>query len=413
MNRDRKNYLMHMLEGGFFMGGMSFLAASTVLTVMAKQLGAPNWIIGLLPTAMFIGLIMAPICTASLVERSRNMKRISLITGIPQRLVFLFAGLAIIYWGDSWPSLALAALVLAPVLSGIFGGIGHGAWTQLVARTVPPNRRSSLSANRNLIGATISIFAGITIEWLLDHYDGSLGFGLLHLIAFGFLVLSYVFFLQVEENVVEPVNIKQDRSLRAYAVELIDILRVDKNFRYFAIMRVTGPFGQFVGPYVAIYAIEVLDASPSFAGSALIAGTLGQFAGNFIGGILGDRMGGRMLLITARLLFMVSFISAAIAQSYAMFMVYFFVSMLATSVNGIGNMTLMMEIAPDHRRPTYGALAGLLNGPSMILLSLVGAYYWTEFNSMALQAVISFAGMVVSLYCIWLVKEPRRLKLNL
>lgn len=413
MNRDRKNYLAHTLEGGLFIGGVSFVAAGTVGTVMAKQLGAPTWIISLLPIAMFMGLIMAPIFTASFVERSANMKRICLVTGIPQRLVFLVAGLVIVFWGDSHPGLALAALVLAPVLSGIFGGIGHGAWVQLVARTVPANRRSSLSANRSMVAAVIGILAGLVIEWLLDHYQGAFGFGLLHLIAFGFLVLSYFFFLLIEENVVAPVVVTKNRTIREYAVELIDILRVDRDFRYFAIMRVTGPFGQFVGPYVAIYAIEVLDASASFAGSALIAGTLGQFLGNAVGGVLGDRLGGKAVLVSARVLFLASFIVAALADSYVLFMVYFFVTMLATSLNGIGNMTLMMEIAPDHRRPTYGALAGLLNGPTMILLSLVGAYYWSSFESMLLQSIIAFCGMVASLYCICQVREPRRNKLTL
>ena len=127
MNRDRKNYLAHSLEGGLFIGGMSFIAGQTVLTVMAKELGAPNWVISILPIAMFMGLITAPILTASFIERSRHMKRISMITGVPQRLVFLVAGLVLIFWGEERPGLALTALVLAPILSGAFGGVGHGA----------------------------------------------------------------------------------------------------------------------------------------------------------------------------------------------------------------------------------------------------------------------------------------------
>lgn len=413
MNRDRKNYLAHSLEGGLFIGGMSFIAGQTVLTVMAKELGASNWVISILPIAMFMGLIMAPIFTASFIERSRHMKRISMITGVPQRLVFLVAGLVIIFWGEERPGLALTALVLAPILSGAFGGIGHGAWMQLVARTVPANRRSSLSATRNLIAATISIFAGIAVERILSAYDGVFGFGLLHLIAFAFLVLSYLFFTQIEENVVEPIEIKRSRSLPEYFNELVTILREDRDFRFFAIMRVTGPFNQFVVPYMTIYAIDVLDASASFAGSALIASTVGQFVGNAIGGVLGDRLGGKMLLVIARVSFLLSFVCATMAQTYLAFMLFFFTTMLAASINGIGNMTLMLEIAPDHRRPTYGALAGLLNGPSMIVLSLVGSMYWTSFNSMQLQAMIASCGMIVSTYAICKVREPRRNKLTL
>lgn len=407
MNRDRKNYLAHLLEGGLFMGGMSFLAADTVLTVMAKQLDAPNWLIALLPSAMFSGLIIAPIFTASLIERSKHMKRIAMITGVPQRLVFLIAGLVIIFYGESHPGWALAALALAPMLSGVFGGIGHGAWTQLVARTVQPNRRSSLAANRNLFAAGIAVVAGFVVKIMLDAYDGPLGFGLLHLIAFLILVLSYLCFMHVEEITVEPKKQKRHRSLLAYFKELIDILRADRNFRNFAMMRLFGPAGSFVMPYVAIYAIMVLDAGEGFAGSALIASTVGQVVGNLVGGYIGDRTGGKVLLVSARLMFLVSFVLAAFAQTYWAFIIYFAFASAARYINMIGNVTLMLEIAPDHRRPTYGALAGLLNGPSMIILALIGSVFWTKFESMHLQAIIACIGMLISLWFIVRVKDPR------
>ncbi len=392
------------------MGGMAFLAADTVLTVMAQQLGAPNWLIALLPTAMFAGLVMAPIMTASFIERSRSMKRITLFTGVPQRAVFLVAGIVIIVWGDDHPGYALAALALAPVLSGVFGGIGQGAWVQLVARTVPANRRSSLTATRNLIAACIGLGAGLVIKRVLDEHDGAIGFGILHLIAFGFLAASYIAFLSIQENIVEPVKTTRQRSLKAYFIELIDILRVDRDFRYFALMRVTGPAASFLIPFMTIYAIRVLGASEGFAGDALVAATLGQFVGNIGAGYMGDRLGGKALLVWARVLFLGAFLFAAFAQSYAAFMAYFFIISATNFVNIIGNMTLMMEIAPDHKRPTYGALAGLLNGPSMILFALAGSFLWTKFDSMQLQALIASIGMLFSLFFICQVKDPRNAK---
>lgn len=410
MNRDRKNYIAHLVEGGLFMGGLSFIAADTVLTVMAKELDAPNWLISLLPTMMFSGMILAPILSASFIERSKHMKRIAMVTGVPQRLVFLIAGLVIIFYGDSHPDYALIALALAPLFSGVFGGIGHGAWTQLVARTVPANKRSSLAANRNLLAAAVAVGAGIVIKGTLDAYDGAFGFGLLHIMAFLMLVLSYVSFIQVEEIHVEPAKLKKHRSLLAYFKDLIDILRVDVNFRNFTMMRLFGPMGSFVMPFVAIYAIDTLGAGEGFAGSAVIASTVGQVLGNLVGGYIGDRKGGRVLLISARLMFIISFILAALAQSYWSFLFYFAFSSAARYVNMIGNVTLMLEIAPDHRRPTYGALAGLLNGPTMIIFALIGSVFWSEFESMHLQAFIATAGMLISLWYILRVREPRHFK---
>ena len=68
------------------------------------------------------------------------------ITGVLQRIPYLFAALALYYAaGDGSLGLVLAAVVAAPIISGVAGGISLTAWQQLIARCVPENRRHQCS----------------------------------------------------------------------------------------------------------------------------------------------------------------------------------------------------------------------------------------------------------------------------
>jgi len=403
----RRNFIAHSIDGGLYMGGIAFVAADSVLPAMVSKMGAPAWVVSLMPNAKFLGFMIVPIFFAAIVERCTRMHRYCMITGIPQRLPFLIAALILFFYGESHPTLALAAVALTPFLSGAVGGMGQGAWMQLVARTIPARRRSSLSATRNLIAAGIGIGAGFFIERVLSAYPGTTGFGILHLAAFASLALSFVFFAMIKEEVPENPPVVRHRSFRGYCHDLVDILRRDRDFRFYTVMRLFGPAFAFQVPFMAVHALDTLDAPEAFVGALVSSQIGGQVLGNLIGGWLGDRAGGRLLLVIARVLFLGMFVLGAFAETRLGFQAYFALLGFCLMLNQIGNLTLMLEIAPDDRRPTYGALAGIINGPGMLFYALAGAAFWSTYQSMWIQAVIGGFGMLVSLAAIWIVREPR------
>ncbi|MEO0794936.1 MAG: MFS transporter [Verrucomicrobiota bacterium] len=407
MKDERRNFVAHSFEGGLYGGGIAFVSAETVLPAMAASLGAPAWVISLLPGANFLGLMVVPIFFAAFVESKPRMRPICIATGFPQRFVFFIAAMALFLFGESHPFWAMVVVSLTPFLSGIIGGIGLGAWMQLVARTVPAGRRSSMHALRNLITAVIGIGAAFFVKWTLERYPGAFGFGILHLAAFVTLFGSFLLFLVIKEDVPETPIVTKRRTAKSYLVDLMDILRQDKNFRYYTVMRLFGTAFMFQMPFMSIYALQKLETSEGFVGSLLTAQIIGSVIGNLIGGWWGDRAGGRVLLITARILFLVMYGLGAIASSEWLFLLYFGVFGFSFTLNTIGNLTLLLEIAPDERRPTYGALAGFINGPGLIIFSLVGSVFWTSLQSMGFQAGVAGVGSIISLIAIWMVVEPR------
>lgn len=389
------------------MGGMAFIAADSVLPAAVSQLGGPNWLISLMPILAFIGFIWPPILTAGLIERRSRMKALCMISGVPQRLPFLIAGVLLIWKGEEEPTLALIAVAAAPLLSGIFGGLTMPAWIQLVAKTVRAQRRSSLTGMRNLVGALIGIGAAIFVEHILDKYDGATGFGILYLACFATITVSWFFFGMIKEAPVASTKSAHPFDIKRYIKDLAALAMHDKHFRLFCIIRVFGQSFFMSLPFIAISILDSGELNESFLGTIVGTQVAGTIIGNLIGAYLGDRYGGKVLLIIARVL-IISAVAMMIHPSAATGLAFFFLFGMGNPLNQIGAVTWMMEMAPEESRPTYTALAMFVAAPSMLIFSLSGAKLWSIFGSIQLLALFGLFGLGVSLILLLRIPEPRK-----
>ena len=186
------NYVAHGVEGGIYIGGLMFLSGAVVLPKMVQSLGGPDWLIAATPLILMAGYQLPSLLTAHLIERLERVRPLLLVLGVFQRLPYLVAAAVLWLWADNWSQLALTAVMLCPFLSGFIGGLGNTAWQELVANTIPPHRRSSLWATRNIISSLIGLAAGGIVLAVLNAYPGTGGYAILHLITFALLVVSYI-----------------------------------------------------------------------------------------------------------------------------------------------------------------------------------------------------------------------------
>ncbi|WOO42431.1 MFS transporter [Rubellicoccus peritrichatus] len=403
----RRNYLAHFIDGGLFMGGMAFIAADSVLPAAVSQLGGPNWLISLMPILGFIGFIWPPIFTAGLIERCSRMKPLCLISGIPQRLPFLIAGLILIWKGEEDPMLALIAVAATPLISGMFGGLTMPAWIQLMAKTVRAQRRSSLTGMRNTLGALIGILAAIVVKHVLENYPGATGFGILYLACFSVMAISWLFFSTIKE--VPTVSSKEPGpfDLKRYVKDLVTLAVEDKLFRLFCVMRVFGQSFFMSLPFVAISVLDAGKLNDSFLGVLVGTQVAGSIIGNLVGAYFGDRHGGKIVILMSRILLFLA-VAMMIHPAAATGIAFFFFFGIGNSLSQIGAVTLMMEMAPEETRPSYTALAMFVAAPSMLLFTLLGSVLWSAFGSIQLLAMVGLFGMGISLILLLRVPEPRK-----
>jgi MFS family permease len=402
-----RNYLAHCIEGGLYMGGLAFVAAETVLPAMVKSLGGPNWLISLTPMMLMFGIGWPSLLTAHYVEQLPKVKPFILATGFLQRLPYLVAALSLLFLIEEYPVAVLYLVAFAPFISGGITGLNFAAWMQLISRIIPENRRASSWAIRYIIAAAIGISAGSIIRFVLSRSPGPSGYGRLHLIAFGFCMLSYVLQAMLHEIPPSGKTSANRRSFRENLRSLPGLVKLDRRFRDFICMRMLTMGIYIMTPFLAIHTLDTLAKGEDFLGALVMAQMLGGIVGNLLAGYIGDRYGGRLPLVMARLILISVSLGAALNHSEWGFMVIFFLLGAGFYIDQVGIFTLSIEISPADRIPTYISLLWTLSAPSMLVAAAISTVVRELTGQLMPAAFLSGIAVFLSLIFLQRIKEPR------
>ncbi len=390
------------------MGGFTFIAADTVMPTMIKNLGGSTWLISLMPMMMWLGMQGPPLFTAHFVERLDRLMPFVLKAGFMQRVPFIFSAICLFFFAESHPGITLAVVALAPFASGFFGGIHFSAWQELVARTLPANKRSSSLALRFTIYSFIGLSAGGVIKQVLERYPGPVGFGILHIIATVFAMLSYGVFALIKEDRGEPATKHQATKLLENLRSLPTLLKKERQFMLFILSRMT-TMGLFImTPFFAIHALNITGRSDDFLGYLVTAQMAGGILANLAGGWYGDRFGTKTPMITSRFLMIIACLGAMISQNYLAFVVIFGLYGFAFNLNNVVTTPMSMEICPSEKRPTYLSILAAMTFCALLFYSGVSTLVMEVSGSFQILAVLAVLMQAGSLYFIFRIKDPRK-----
>lgn len=404
----RRNYVAHMVEGGLFLGGMALVSLDTVTPTVIRELGGAAWLVSLTPVLQMCGFTAAPILLAHRFESVRLFKPYCLASGVLQRLPYLAAAVVLLALGSAQQTLALALVAVAPLVSGLAGGLTLTAWQQLIIKTVPVRRRASLMAGRYMIACVLGIAAGAVVRLVLARWPGTIGYGLLHLGTFVMLGLSYIVFALVRERPDDRPPAQPASRLSANLRLVWPLMRQDRTLRLFLIAQALGCGLYIVVPFLAIQARLVTGRDESYIGDLLLAQMLGAIAGNLLAAFQGDRRGPRPLMILGRVLMVAMTVWAAFARGDLAFRAIFFLYGLAFYVQNTGQITMGMEIVPVQRRSTVLAVMWLVNLPSMLAAAGLCALLRSTSGSFTLTAALAAVTVTLSLAAALRMPDPRK-----
>ena len=402
----RWNYTVHILDGGFFGGSQAFLNANTVLPALVLSLGGPNWLIALMPVAMLVGLTIPPMFVAHRIDSLTRYRPLLLVTGVLQRLPYLIAGVILLY-GSGSRGLMVSVVACAPFLAGLACGVGLTAWQQLLADTLPPKRRSSALAGRNLLAGMIGLGAGWVVTRTLAVHPGPRGYGLLHVYTFVVLCISYAFFAMVRELPHADRGKTTHRCLGDNIKSLPALLRGTPGLPlYLAITACTA--GIFVvAPFLVVHVKQSLHKPDSWLGQMVMVQMAGSVVGNIWAAWLGDRRGGKAVLISSQAALILSILPVCIHPGDGTAFLAFFCFGVAYNTRHVGSMTLALDLAPRRQRATVLSCIGMVGLVSMLCASLAGTLLFGTAGSFFRPAVVAGGLAVLTALLLVRLREPR------
>jgi MFS family permease len=408
----RRNYLAHSVEGGLFMGGMVFVHTQTVLPTIIHALKGPLWLIAAAPIIMSVGYLTPQILLVNRIERSERMMPFVLKLGLFQRLSYLACAILLLLLPPTAGPIALVAIALTPLVSGIAGGLSMPAWMELVAKTIPERRLSSLWAVRLVITGSIGIWAGKSVTKILDAHPGIQGYGILHLIAFAFIAVSLFLVSTVRESNLPPKNTsKEPNSLLDILRSIVPLVRSDGRLARFLTMRFLGCGNMVLIPFLAIHALDTLKAPESFVGALTACQTGGMLAGNLVTGWMGDRFGAKRVILTGYGIFLCVCLWSIFAGTATEFKLIYVMVGLGMACEGVGAPALGLQICTVATRVRYIAIQNLALLPGFLLSAFAGWQIRAHGANFAWLAVLAAAMIGTAFYVLTGITEPRKNRL--
>jgi MFS family permease len=402
----RRNFLCHCLEGGLYMGGLAFLQPETVMPKMVEQLGGRSAIIAIMPALLPAAFAAAGLFVSPVVERLTRFKPWVMVFGLLQRLPYLITGLLLWHAQDarSW---LLALVVLTPLASGLVGGVGVVAWMEMVTRMVPERVRAAGWAARYIMQACIGMGAGAVIHQVLTHMPGQRGYAVLHLIAFVFLLLSWLSQAFMREVPAAHHYHPPVCSYAGYLRGLPALLRTQPLLLRMVAVRFTGMGYLMVVSFLTLHALHTTGRPEADEGNFVSFQNIGTILGSMLAAWLGYHSGGKVLLILSRVVCVLLCAWACLTSSFSGFTAAYFVLGFGLFLDRVGDLTLTAELCPTVRRTTLQAVLGFCNVWSLMLATSLGGLIFAFSGSFYLVASVAALFSLVSILILQGVPEPR------
>lgn len=403
-NRERyfkRNFWVGVLNGTFFRGGCAFLDPSTVLPEFLSYLTPSSSIIGGVSAIFRAGMLFTQILTANFLE-TRAYKKPVYNLAAKIRIISVFTLAFVVYFfGARSNNFALLMFLLVYIIYSFASGLGVLPFSDIVAKTIYERKRGLFMALRWSTGSLLSLGVGYIVARVLskrDLFPFPANFAFLFLLGGITITIALcIFSFGVKEPPQKNIR-KNVIGFKEYLKTALKNLCYDKNYAYLLITRLFAGAEALSMPFFIRYARTILNMRPEITGSYLSVKMIGGMIAVLIWGKVGDRHGNKLLVqficllgslivawaLSAKLLVDQIYLLIPLINELALLkiiygVVFFMVGgYLAGQIMAFNN--LLLEIAPEEKRPSYIGIFNSIVGFELLILPLIGGIIVDTFS---------------------------------
>ena len=406
VNRNfRWNVAVNFLDGAFFWVGLSFISYTTILPLFISKITTHPFPIALVAVIGQSSWYLPQLLAAGPTEKLAHKKPIVVNLGFfTERLPLWLMPVAALM-SIKYPLLALVIFFLSYAAHGLGAGIIAPAWTDMLARIFPINRRGRFFGITAFVGTGLGALGALFSGWLLKTYPFPTNFAYAFFLAALFINLSWVF-LALTREPAQPVSPEIKRQRIWSWDKITSILRSDRNFRRYLIVRLLASFGNMAFGFITVAAIQRWSVPDATVGLYTAALLVGQTAGNLAAGFIADRVGHKKSLQVGLSGVVAAYLLAWLSPDPLWFNLVFFLVGAATGIAIVSGVLINMEFSRPEHRPTYVGIANTTMGIGSVISPLVGGLLALRgYNLLfAMSAMFALAALIM---LVVLVQEPR------
>lgn len=417
----RRNFTLGVVNGILFNVSAAFISTNLVLPrLIGDLLGGGNVLVGAASAIDQGGWLLPQLLIGARTQNRPRQLPIYRAAAVARALCF----------GGLVAAIALAGRLPAPVTLALFfafytayslgAGIAGVAFQEVVAKTIPPERRGTYFGLRAFGGGLLTLVAvSPAVSFVLgtgSPWAFPTNYTLLFAAAWVLAVAGLVSFGLVVERPAQQLG--RTGSLAAQLRTVPELWRTQPALRRFLFYKVLSRLGAIAEPFYIVYAARILGTPATLVGEYMAAITVVQLISYLVWSRLSDRHGNRLLLrwgqalaglappLALALPHLGTLLGLSAVQNAYLFGLVFVLSGLGNAGLGIGLGNYILELLPEGARP---AGLGLVNTTTGLigLLTILGG---TLADLLGYEALfLTAAGLALGSFLLSLpLVEPRK-----
>ncbi len=389
-----KNNIKNVVHAFFLALAITIAEPSTILPLMVHHFSDSVIIVGIFASLLRGGAIIVQLYAAFHAQAYKEVLPYFKKVFFFRFLSWLLIGVSIFFLGDKNRSLTLFFIGIGLFFFSFTAGFGAIYFKELQAKLFSKKYRGKTMANRQIAGSIASIISGGVAGYVLSAFEAPLNYAYLFMISSLLMAIGFATFVTIDEPIKENISIKE-KSFKLFVKNSITLLKGDLRLKKQIIVILLGYSYFLAMPFI------ILNANSLFTLNGWMLG--GFITIQMIGSIFGSTFLWRKLqdyenMLSLSLIFMIiAFIVALFAESFYSYALIFLIFGVALDGFKISNMNLVIEIAPEDKRPIYSALQ--VNITSLgLFFPILGGLILSFFQSYIFIYMLTIGLLILSLF---------------
>jgi len=378
----RRSFALGVFNGTAFQFAQALIDPPLVLTWFVSQLTSSNLLIGLVTPLGNAGWFLPQLLISARIQRMERKMPSYTRAAVTRTAAWIL--LAATVWLMNDPCLLLVGFFVLYTIARMLAGLAGLTFFDVIAKTIPAQRRGGLFAWRQFLGGALALGAGWIVKTALNH--PALPFPRGHAFLFALycvvMVLAMTAFALIREPpgtaVTKPVTMRE--QLRRAG----QLLWKDRVFRRYMAARLALGLAGIALPFYGIWAKDVLRAPEGMVGVYLTTRIGAQLLFNFPWGQVSDRRGNRLVmqltslsngataLLALTLVGLVGLLQPQGSWLPYLALPIFFLDGAARPGQVLAGSNFLLELVPEAERPLYLGLSNTLMGITILVSGLGG-----------------------------------------
>jgi len=370
---NRKNALH-----GFSLGIATTVAEpNTILPLIIHHFSSNLIIVGIFTSLLRGGAIIVQLIAAFYAQGYKEVMPYLRIVFFFRFLSWFLIGAAIYFVGDANKTLTLWLIGIGLFFFSFSAGFGGIYFKEIIAKVFDKKERGRTMSNKQLFASIGSLLSGGVAGWVLENFQAPDSYAYLFMISALLMAVGLIAFASIEEPIKENITQREDSFVK-FIKNATHTFKTDERLRLQILITLLAFAFLLAMPFVILKAQKTFELTGWLVGGFVTIQMIGSVLGNlFLWKRLTDNYVRMMQLAIS--LMIALFVLAFFASSPLHYVIVFLLFGIARDGLRNADMNLILEIAPEAKRPVYVAIQSTLTSvgyffaiPGGLLLEMFG-----------------------------------------